>query len=38
VPGVYAAGDVTAGPPSVARAVAADNFAGAMIVMSLATG
>ncbi len=38
VPGVYAAGDVAAGPPSVARAVAAGNFAGAMVVMSLATG
>jgi thioredoxin reductase len=38
VPGVYAAGDVAAWPPSVARAVAAGNFAGAMVVMSLATG
>jgi len=38
VPGVYAAGDVAAGPPSMARAVAAGNFAGAMLVMSLVTG
>jgi thioredoxin reductase len=36
--GVFAAGDTTAGPPSVARAVAAGNFAGAMVVMSLVTG
>ncbi len=37
VPGVYAAGDIVAGPPAVARAVAAGNFAGAMIVMGLTT-
>jgi thioredoxin reductase len=35
LPGVYAAGDVTAGPPSVPRAVAQGAFAGAMIVGSL---
>ena len=38
VPGVYAAGDVVAGPPAVARAVAAGNFAAAMIVMGLTVG
>ncbi|HYZ80796.1 MAG TPA: NAD(P)/FAD-dependent oxidoreductase [Solirubrobacteraceae bacterium] len=35
VPGIYAAGDITAGPPSVARAIAQGNFAGAMIVAGL---
>jgi thioredoxin reductase len=35
VPGVYAAGDITAGPPSVPRAVAHGAFAGAMIVGGL---
>jgi thioredoxin reductase len=35
VPGVYAAGDITVGPPSVPRAVAQGAFAGAMIVAGL---
>jgi thioredoxin reductase len=35
VPGVYAAGDITTGPPSVSRAIAHGAFAAAMIVGSL---
>lgn len=35
VPGVYAAGDITPGPPSVSRAIAQGTFAGAMIVAGL---
>ncbi len=35
VAGVYAAGDVCPGPPSVSRALAAGHFAAAMIVASL---
>lgn len=35
VPGVYAAGDTTPGPPSVSRAIAQGAFAGAMIVGGL---
>ena len=32
VPGIYAAGDITAGPPSVSRAIAHGALAGAMII------
>jgi thioredoxin reductase len=35
VPGVYAAGDITVGPPSVSRAIAQGALAGAMIVAGL---
>ena len=35
VPGVYAAGDITTGLPSVSRAIADGAFAGAMIVGGL---
>jgi thioredoxin reductase len=35
VPGIYAAGDITPGPPSVSRAIAQGTFAGAMIVAGL---
>lgn len=35
MPGIYAAGDITAGPPSVSRAIAQGAFAGAMIVAGL---
>ena len=38
VPGLFAAGDLIPGPPSVAAAIASAHFAAAQVVMRLTTG